>query len=109
MNLLLKARLRSELDKKNETDSNGCCSKKWGELSVYTGAVESRIPSPRSSQGDETDQATADAEAERQSRLHRTDGRLSRGIVELLAAMQSKPPLVECGIGTVASAARQLR
>jgi hypothetical protein len=59
--------------------------------------------SPRSWQGDETDQATADTEAERQSRLHRTDGCQEGRLSKLLAAVQSKPPLVECGIEMVAS------
>jgi RNA polymerase-binding protein DksA len=46
------------------------------------------VPAAGGLQGDVFDQANADAEAELQIRLHRTDGRLLRAIQEALARIR---------------------
>jgi DnaK suppressor protein len=46
------------------------------------------VPAAGGLQGDVTDQANADAEAELQIRLHQTDGRLLRAIEEALARIR---------------------
>ena len=61
---------------------------KWRELSFAQGEAHSRVPAAGGLQGDMIDQANADAEAELQIRLHRTDGRLARAIEEALARMK---------------------
>ena len=58
------------------------------ELSSAQGEAHSRVPAAGGLQGDMIDQANADAEAELQIRLHRTDGRLARAIEEALARMK---------------------
>ena len=50
-------------------------------LTATTGAV---IPAAGRVEGDPVDQATAEAEAELETQLHRTDGRLLRAIDEAL-------------------------
>src|SRR5260370_12921769 len=55
------------------------------ELSSAQREAHSRVPAAGGLQGDMIDQANADAEAELQIRLHRTDGRLARAIEEALA------------------------
>ncbi len=58
------------------------------ELSSAQGETHSRVPAAGGLQGDMIDQANADAEAELQIRLHRTDGRLARAIEEALDRMR---------------------
>ena len=53
---------------------------KRSELSVKNAEAESPIPAAGGWEGDPVDQATADAEAELQVRLHQTDGRLLRAV-----------------------------
>jgi DnaK suppressor protein len=60
---------------------------KQGELSSVQDETKARVPPAGASQGDSIDQATADAEAELQIRLHRSDGRLMRAIEDALARM----------------------
>ena len=62
--------------------------KKQLELSYALGEAESRVPAAGGLQGDMIDQANADAEAELQISLHRTDGRLARAIEEALARIR---------------------
>ncbi len=62
--------------------------KKRHELSSALGEAHSKVPAAGSLQGDMIDQANADAEAEVQIRLHRTDGRLARAIEEALARIK---------------------
>ena len=62
--------------------------KKQREVSSAQGEAHSRVPAAGGLQGDMIDQANADAEAELQIRLHRTDGRLARAIEEALARMK---------------------
>ena len=47
-----------------------------------------RVPAAGSSKGDMVDQANADAEAELQIHLHKSDGRLLKAIEEALARMR---------------------
>ena len=61
---------------------------KQRELSSAPGEAHSRVPAAGGWQGDMIDQANADAEAELQIRLHRTDGRLARAIEEALARIK---------------------
>lgn len=61
---------------------------KQRELSSAPGEALSRVPAAGGFQGDMIDQANADAEAELQIRLHRTDGRLARAIEEALARIK---------------------
>lgn len=58
------------------------------ELSSLQGDAGVRVPAAGGLEGDLIDQANADAEAELQIRLHRTDGRLARAIEEALARMK---------------------
>src|SRR5258708_33039939 len=58
------------------------------ELSSAQREAHSRVPAAGGLQGDMIDQANADAEAELQIRLHRTDGRLLRAIEEALDRMR---------------------
>jgi DnaK suppressor protein len=60
---------------------------KQGELSSAQGESRARVPPAGASQGDSIDQANADAEADLQIHLHRSDGRLLRAIEEALARM----------------------
>jgi DnaK suppressor protein len=53
---------------------------KRGELSVKNADGESPVPAAGGWDGDPADQATADAEAELQIRLHQTDGHLLRAV-----------------------------
>ena len=53
---------------------------KRGELSVKNAGGENQVPAAGGREGDQADQATADAEAELQISLHQTDGRLLRAI-----------------------------
>ena len=62
--------------------------KKQHELSSAMGEAHSRVPAAGGLLGDMIDQANADAEAELQIRLHRTDGRLARAIEEALARIK---------------------
>ena len=52
------------------------------------GEAHSRLPAAGGLLGDLIDQANADAEAELQIHLHRTDGRLARAIEEALARIK---------------------
>jgi len=61
---------------------------KRGELSVNSVEAESRIPAAGGGEGDQVDQANADAEAELQIRLHQTDGRLLRAVEAALARIR---------------------
>ena len=61
---------------------------KRGELSSALGEALSRVPAAGGLEGDLIDQANADAEAELQIQLHRTDGRLLRAIEEALARIK---------------------
>ena len=60
---------------------------KQRELSSAQGNAGARVPAAGGWEGDVIDQASADAEAELQIRLHRTDGRLARAIEAALARM----------------------
>jgi DnaK suppressor protein len=62
--------------------------KKRHELSSALGEAHSRVPAAGGLPGDLIDQANADAEAELQIRLHRTDGRLARAIDQALARIK---------------------
>ena len=62
--------------------------KKQRELSSAPGEAYSPVPAAGGLQGDKIDQANADAEAELQIRLHRTDGRLARAIEEALVRIK---------------------
>jgi DnaK suppressor protein len=62
--------------------------KKQREGLSALGRAHSRVPAAGALQGDMSDQATADAEAELQIRLHRTDGRLARAIEAALARIK---------------------
>jgi len=55
------------------------------ELSVSSSGAESPIPAAGGREGDQVDQANADAEAELQIRLHQTDDRLLRAVEGALA------------------------
>jgi len=55
------------------------------ELAVKNGDGESRVPAAGGWDGDPADQASADAEAELQIRLHQTDGRLLRAVEDALS------------------------
>ena len=59
-----------------------------GELSSALGEAQSRVPAAGGLEGDLIDQANADAEAELQIQLHRTDGRLLRAIEEALVRIE---------------------
>jgi DnaK suppressor protein len=61
---------------------------KQRELSPAPGEAHSRVLAAGGLQGDMIDQANADAEAELQIGLHRTDGRLARAIEEALARIK---------------------
>jgi len=58
------------------------------ELLTTSTGEGSVIPGAGGREGDPVDQANADAEAELQIRLHRTDGRLLRAIEEAFARMR---------------------
>jgi DnaK suppressor protein len=58
------------------------------ELSSAQGDARALVPAAGGLHGDLSDQANADAEAELQIRLHRTDGRLARAIEEALARIR---------------------
>ena len=61
---------------------------KQQELSTAHGDAQGRVPAAGGLEGDLIDQANADAEAELQIQLHRTDGRLLRAIEEALARIE---------------------
>lgn len=58
-------------------------------LSSALGEGQSRVPAAGGTHGDYMDQATADAEAELQIRLHQSDGRLLKAIEEALARIRA--------------------
>lgn len=58
------------------------------ELSSAQGDARALVPAAGGLEGDVIDQANADAEAELQIQLHRTDGRLARAIEEALDRMR---------------------
>lgn len=58
------------------------------ELSSAHGEAQARVPAAGGLEGDLIDQANADAEAELQIQLRRTDGRLLRAIEEALARIE---------------------
>jgi DnaK suppressor protein len=58
------------------------------ELSSVQGDAAARVPAAGGLEGDQIDQANADAEAELQIRLHQTDARLLRAIEEALARIK---------------------
>ena len=62
--------------------------KKRRDLSSALDEVRSRVPAAGGLPGDVIDQANADAEAELQIRLHRSDGRLARAIEDALARIK---------------------
>ena len=62
--------------------------KKQHDLSSALGEAHSQVPAAGGLLGDLIDQANADAEAELQIHLHRTDGRLARAIEEALARIK---------------------
>lgn len=62
--------------------------KKQHELSSALVEAHSRVPAAGGLPGNMIDQANADAEAELQIRLHRTDGRLARAIDQALARIK---------------------
>ncbi len=62
---------------------------KRGELSSTQGDARALVPAAGGWEGDVIDQANADAEAELQIQLHRTDGRLARAIEEALVRIRS--------------------
>ena len=61
---------------------------KQSELSSAQGDDQARVPAAGGWEGDVVDQANADAEAELQIHLHKSDGRLLRAIEEALARMR---------------------
>jgi len=61
---------------------------KRGELSSALGEAQSWVPAAGGLRGDLMDQANADAEAELQIRLHKSDGRLARAIEEALVRIR---------------------
>ena len=61
---------------------------KWGELSVKNAVGESPLPAAGSWNGDPADQATADADAELQIRLHQTNGHLLRAVEAALTRIR---------------------
>ena len=61
---------------------------KGRELSSAKSDARALVPAAGGLQGDMIDQANADAEAELQIRLHRTDGRLARAIEEALTRIR---------------------
>ena len=63
---------------------------KRGELSSALGEAQSRVPAAGGWEGDVADQANADAEAELQIHLHKSDGRLLKAIEEALARMRHR-------------------
>ena len=60
------------------------------ELSSAHGDPRALVPAAGGWAGDLIDQANADAEAELQIQLHRTDGRLARGIEEALVRIRKR-------------------
>ena len=62
--------------------------KQQNELSSALGGAQSPIPAAGRLEGDIVDQANADAEAELQIHLHKSDGRLLKAIEEALARMR---------------------
>ena len=62
----------------------GLLLEKQRELSSVQGDAGARVPAAGGLEGDLIDQANADAEAELQIQLHRTEGRLLRAIEEAL-------------------------
>jgi len=61
---------------------------KQQELSSALGNNQTRVPAAGGLEGDLIEQANADAEAELQIQLHRTDGRLLQAIKEALARIE---------------------
>ena len=61
---------------------------KQQELSSAQGDDQCRVPAAGGLEGDLIDQANADAEAELQIQLYRTDGRLLRAIEDALARIE---------------------
>jgi len=61
---------------------------KRGELSVKNADGETPVPAAGGRDGDPADQASADAEAELQIRLHQTDGRLLRAVEAALSRIR---------------------
>ena len=60
------------------------------ELSSAQGDPRAPVPRAGGWEGDVMDQANADAEAELQIQLHRTDGRLARAIEEALVRIRKR-------------------
>lgn len=60
------------------------------ELSSARGDPRAPVPAAGGLNGDLVDQANADAEAELQIQLHRTDGRLARAIEEALVRIRRR-------------------
>lgn len=60
------------------------------ELVSAPGDARALVPAAGSREGDIIDQANADAEAELQIQLHRTDGRLARAIEEALVRIRKR-------------------
>ncbi len=60
------------------------------ELLSAQGDPQSLVPAAGGWEGDASDQASADAEAELQIQLHRTDGRLARAIEQALVRIRKR-------------------
>lgn len=72
---------------------------KQRELSSAQGDAQTLVPAAGGLRGDLIDQANADAEAELQIRLHKSDGRLLRAIEEALGRIRRRTygVCVACG------------
>jgi DnaK suppressor protein len=79
---------------------------KQRELSCGQTEAQALVPAAGGFGGDLVDQANADAEAELQIQLHRTDGRLSRAIEEAFARIRKGTYGVCEGCGHPISRAR---
>ena len=78
----------SEMDRRNLDRYKRVLLEKRGEMSVTSAEAESPIPSAGGQQGDPVDQANADATADLQIVLHRSDLRLLRAIEEALVRIR---------------------
>src|SRR5215472_10631799 len=63
-------------------------AEKLKKLQTASADIRAVVPRAGVMEGDILDQASADAEAELQIRLHQTDGRLSRAIEEAIARIR---------------------
>jgi DnaK suppressor protein len=77
------------MDRRNLDRYQRILLEKRDAMSVTTVEAESPIPAAGGQRGDPVDQANADAEAELQIHLHKTDARLLRAIKEALARIRN--------------------